>query len=92
MAHRFENPKRVEELNPKKNLIKIGLLRQSVFCDIGAGTGIFTFAAAGITENTVYAVEISGEMQGILRSKSNIRDVNIVHKAATPMGPPNESK
>jgi ubiquinone/menaquinone biosynthesis C-methylase UbiE len=78
MAHKLENPKRVEELNPKETLMKIGLSRQSIFCDIGAGTGIFTFAAAKMTENTVYAVEISSEMQEILRSKNNSRDVSIV--------------
>ena len=71
MAHKLENPKRVEELNPKYTLIRIGVSENSVFCDIGAGTGVFADAAAQITATSVYAVEVSAEMREVLRSKNH---------------------
>lgn len=77
MTHKLENPDRVAELNPKETLIKIGLSGHSAFCDIGAGTGIFTYAAAEITANGIYAVEISGEMREILHAKNNGHNVVI---------------
>jgi len=77
MAHKLENPKRLEELSPKETLIRIGVSGHSAFCDIGAGTGIFTYAAAEITANNIFAVEISDEMREILRSKNDARNVII---------------
>ncbi len=71
MAHKLENPKRVEELNPKNTLIRIGVSENSAFCDIGAGTGLFADAAVQITANRVYAVEISAEMREVLCSKDH---------------------
>ncbi len=59
---KLENPNRLAELIPMDTLRKIGLKDGDTFCDVGAGTGIFTFAAAEITTNQIYAVEISGEM------------------------------
>lgn len=63
---KFENKKRLIELNPYETLIKLGLKDDCVFCDIGAGTGIFTFAASGITQKKIYATEISNEMIELL--------------------------
>lgn len=68
MRNKLENPNRVLELNPKDTLKQIGLKNGDIFCDVGAGTGIFTFAAAEITSNKIYAVEISDEMLEILQS------------------------
>jgi ubiquinone/menaquinone biosynthesis C-methylase UbiE len=77
MINKLENPKRVAELNPKETLIKIGLSGHGMFCDIGAGTGLFTYAAAEITANNIYAIEISREMREILQLKNNGQNVII---------------
>lgn len=74
MINKLENPNRLAELNPKDTLKRIGLKDGDVFCDIGAGTGIFTFAAAEITKSNVYAVEISGEMLALLQSR--VKELN----------------
>lgn len=79
--HKLDNPKRVAELNPSGTLKRIGLKDGDVFCDIGAGTGIFTFEAAEQTKADIYAVEISREMLGILQSKKQERNAeNIILK------------
>jgi ubiquinone/menaquinone biosynthesis C-methylase UbiE len=69
MMNKQENPKRVEELSPPETLGRIGLKEDGAFCDIGAGTGIFTFAAAKRTKSDVYAVEIDDAMLQILQAK-----------------------
>lgn len=73
---RLENPDRVAELNPMKSLERIGLKSGEVICDIGAGTGIFTFAAAKITKAAIYAVDISEDMLHILYTKANEQKLN----------------
>lgn len=73
MIHKLERAERIQELNPPETLKRIGLIPGNTFCDIGAGTGIFTFAAAELTENKVYAVEISPELLGLLHSRRNER-------------------
>ncbi|MFT9077667.1 class I SAM-dependent methyltransferase [Ethanoligenens sp.] len=79
--HKLDNPKRIEELNPSDTLRRIGLKDSDAFCDVGAGTGIFTFEAAEQTKSDVYAVEISHEMLDILQSKMQERNVkNIILK------------
>ncbi len=70
MNNKLENPNRLAELTPKDTLRRIGLKDGDTFCDVGAGTGIFTFAAAEITNNKIYAVEISNEMLEVLRVRT----------------------
>lgn len=67
---KLENKQRVEELNPSKTLIKIGLEDNDVLCDIGAGTGIFTIAGAKITNNTVFSLEINDELLNVIKDKA----------------------
>lgn len=67
----------MDELNPEYTLRNIGLSAGDTFCDIGAGTGIFTYAAAKITSKDIYAVEISGEMREILHAKRDVPNVII---------------
>lgn len=67
---RLEREKRVSELNPPKTLSMIGLNKGEVFCDIGAGTGIFTVEAARMTEALTYALEINEEMIDIIEDKA----------------------
>ncbi len=76
MAHKLDNPARIKELAPKETLARIGLSENGALCDIGAGTGVFTYAAA-MTAKAVYAVEISAEMREILRAKNSAPNVVI---------------
>ncbi|WP_101698445.1 class I SAM-dependent methyltransferase [Clostridium minihomine] len=69
MKHKLENPQRIKELNPVETLKKIGLKENDSLCDIGAGTGIFTFAAANQSHALIYAVDLSPEMLAILEEK-----------------------
>ena len=67
--NKFENPIRIAELNPKNTLIKTGFKENMVLCDIGAGTGIFSFTAAKISSNDIYALEISDSMIELLKNR-----------------------
>ena len=71
MIEKLENPIRIAELNPLSTLKEIGLTENNVFCDVGAGSGIFSFAAAEYTKNTIYAVDTSPTMLSILEDKKN---------------------
>jgi ubiquinone/menaquinone biosynthesis C-methylase UbiE len=79
MREKLEQPQRIAELNPLDTLRRIGLHQGDVFCDVGAGSGIFTFAASVLTKNTIYAVDISDDMLTILREESQKRNTaNVV--------------
>jgi ubiquinone/menaquinone biosynthesis C-methylase UbiE len=73
---KFESKIRLKELKPYETLLEIGLEKDHVFCDIGAGTGIFSFAASGITSNKIYAIEISEEMIELLMKRKKEGNVN----------------
>lgn len=66
---KFEGPIRIAELNPKNTLIKAGFKKNMILCDIGAGTGVFSFPAAEISSNDIYALEISDSMIELLKSR-----------------------
>lgn len=77
---KFENQIRVAELNPKNSLIKAGFKENMVLCDIGAGTGIFTFPATEISSNDIYALEVSDSMLELLTHrmvKRNTKNLKI---------------
>ena len=76
--HKLENPARLAELSPTKTLEKIGLHDGMTFADIGAGTGIFTTAAADITHAQVWAADPSAGMREILASKKSALALNNV--------------
>lgn len=67
---KLDRPERVAELKPRETLQRIGVQADSVVCDIGAGTGIFTIPAATMTRNTVYALEIDAAMLEIIAAKA----------------------
>lgn len=69
--HKLENPARLAELSPPETLTRLGLVDGMTFADIGAGTGIFTTAAAEITHAQVWAIDPSAGMREILASKKS---------------------
>lgn len=69
MIEKLERKERIQELSPAQTLHKIGFTAGESFCDIGAGTGIFTFSAASLTEESVYAVEISAQLLEFLQKR-----------------------
>ena len=68
---KFENPARIAELSPAETLRRIGLNKDSILCDIGAGTGVFALPAAALTHGTVNALDISEDMLAIIARKAN---------------------
>ena len=82
---KFENTIRLEELNPKSTLERAGFKSNMILCDIGAGTGIFSFPAAIISKNDIYALEISDKMIELLVSRIEERGIKnlIVKKVET---------
>jgi ubiquinone/menaquinone biosynthesis C-methylase UbiE len=80
---KFENPARLQELNPAETLLRIGLQNGQVVCDIGAGSGIFTIPAALMTDQAVIALEINEELIPIIIEKacsqglSNIQAIKV---------------
>ncbi len=80
---KFETPARLAELAPAETLKRLGFGAQSVLCDIGAGTGIFTFAAAALSREPIYALDVSDDMLGIIARKAaqvgadNVRCVKV---------------
>ena len=72
---KFENPMRLAELDPATTLIKAGFKEDMVLCDIGAGTGIFSFPATQISSKDIYALEISDSMIEVLKSRAAERSI-----------------
>ena len=89
-AKKFENPARLDELRPESTLRRAGFSEGMSLCDIGAGTGIFSVAAARISSAEVNALDISDEMLEIMRRKKaeeNLQNLNIlkVHSEELPL-------
>lgn len=78
MEHKLENPQRIKELNPLETLKILNLKDGNSFCDIGAGTGIFTFSASKLTTSNIYAVDISTAMLEILNMKKGEQNADNV--------------
>lgn len=72
---KYESTERLKELSPIDTLKRIGFKEGMTLCDIGAGTGVFSFPAAEISSNDIYALEKSENMIDLL--KERIKDRNI---------------
>jgi ubiquinone/menaquinone biosynthesis C-methylase UbiE len=83
---KLENPDRLAELNPAGTLARIGIGTHEVFCDIGAGSGIFTVAAARMTDGIVHALEIDDEMLGLIRQKANAAELGNINAVKVEAG------
>lgn len=78
---KFEHPARIAELDPENTLKRVGFKEGMTLCDIGAGTGIFSFAAAEISRNPIFALDISDEMIRILGKRKAERKIeNLIIK------------
>ena len=80
-AEKLENPWRLAELRPEWALKQIGLKPNQVLCDIGAGSGIFTLAAARITSGMVYALDIQQDMLNYIDQKAkaeNLTNIQLI--------------
>jgi len=66
---KFESEARVAALKPAETLKRLGLSGSMSFCDIGAGTGLFTLPAVELTEGQILAVDVSEEMRQIISGK-----------------------
>lgn len=78
---KMENSARINELEPYESIIKAGINEKSTVCDFGAGTGIFTFAAAKITSNSIYSLDKSEDMISLLinrKTKLNICNIEVL--------------
>jgi ubiquinone/menaquinone biosynthesis C-methylase UbiE len=78
---KFENKDRIKELNPIITLVRAGFKEGQVLCDIGAGTGVFSFPASKISIENIYALEVSDRMIEILEKRVEEREVeNLIVK------------
>ena len=76
---KLDNPKRIAELNPAGTLKKIGVTADSVVVDYGAGSGVFSIAAAQMTKELVYAYDIDESSLEEIRRKANEQNIkNII--------------
>lgn len=81
MIRKLESPLRVSELDPENTLNKAGFRDGMTICDIGAGTGVFTFAAAASSSGDIYALDISEAMVEYLnkrRTEKNALNVKVI--------------
>lgn len=83
---KLENPVRVAELDPEGTLYKLGLKAGDIFCDIGAGSGLFTLPAARITGATAYALETDQAMLDLIRERADSEGLDIRTKRVTDDG------
>ena len=67
---KLENPARVAELAPEATLRRIGLGPDDAVCDVGAGSGLFSLAAARLTRGAVFALDTDAEILGTLARRA----------------------
>jgi SAM-dependent methyltransferase len=73
---KLEKPERVRELNPSGTLQRLGFADGQVLCDIGAGSGLFTIAAAELSRQTVFALEINPVMLEAIAAKATAKGLD----------------
>lgn len=67
---KLEHPARVAELKPEETLRRIGFHEDQTLCDIGAGSGLFSLAAARLGARTVWAVDTDEAILADLQSRA----------------------
>lgn len=67
---KLENPARIKELDPMGTLKKIGFQAGETLCDIGAGSGLFSLAAASMSARYVWALDTDEDILADLQQRS----------------------
>ena len=75
---KLERPGRVLALDPEGTLTRVGVGAHDTVCDIGAGSGLFSFAAAARTDGTVYAVDTDHAVLARLTRKTETTEATNV--------------
>ncbi len=75
---KLESPARVAELAPEQCLNMLGLTPQKVFCDMGAGTGLFSFAA-NPRAAAVYSLELDADLLAYMQEKVKALGITNMH-------------
>jgi len=79
---KLESPARAAELDPLGTLRRVGLCRGETVCDIGAGSGLFTLAAARLTDSDVWAAETDLEI--LKRLSVRAKEEGLLHVRPVP--------
>ena len=78
---KFENEKRLKELDIINSLKKAGINEKDTICDYGAGTGVFTLEASKLTKGMIYALDMDPSMLSIIEEKAkdihNIKTIQV---------------
>lgn len=75
-AGKLLNSERKQLISPDTVMDLLGLGRDDIVADLGAGNGYFTVPIAAHTDKTVYAVDIEPKMLELLREHAAIDHVN----------------
>ncbi|MCL6442654.1 MAG: methyltransferase domain-containing protein [Alicyclobacillus sp.] len=102
MGHRFDpkhvekldNPERRKMLPPDDILRLLDVHEDHTVADIGCGPGYFAIPLARLTRATVYGLDVSPEMLGLLRDKAKhegITNLSLVESHAERIKLPDDS-
>ncbi|WP_027187791.1 class I SAM-dependent methyltransferase [Desulfovibrio cuneatus] len=75
---KLESPVRLAELAPHICLDMLGLTPAKVFCDMGAGTGLFSFAASPRAAQ-VYSLELDADLLTYMQEKAAALGITNMH-------------
>lgn len=67
---KLENPVRLSELDPDGTLQKIGFRPGETLCDIGAGSGLFSLAAARLGASKIWAADTDEDILADLKKRA----------------------
>ncbi|MCL6547716.1 MAG: class I SAM-dependent methyltransferase [Alicyclobacillus sp.] len=92
MGHRFDprhaerliHPDRQKMLPVSEVLKRLGVEPTHAIADVGCGPGYFTIPLARMTEETVYAVDVSPEMLDMLESRAAEAGVRRIERLQAP--------
>lgn len=73
---KLENPARVAELSPAETLRRAGVKKGETLADIGAGSGLFSLAAAGLGAH-VFAADLDGELLADLQARARKSSLDV---------------
>ncbi|MGI8316981.1 class I SAM-dependent methyltransferase [Halobacillus mangrovi] len=68
-ADRLLSEERIENLQPEKIIDQLGVNKEDVIADLGAGNGFFTLPLAKRTKQNVYAVDLEPKMLELLKQR-----------------------